>query len=87
MGKADELRHALQELVRETHLESGVLVYALHESAREPGSFLMYENYESQQAFDMHLAGAALQHFLTFVPQLVDGEVEISPYKLVPQAG
>ena len=83
-GKAKELRRELQELVRATHLEPGVLTYELHESATDPGNFLMYEKYISQEAFDSHIAGPPLQHFLTLVPQLVDGEVEIKPYKLVP---
>jgi quinol monooxygenase YgiN len=83
-GKSVELRRELQELVRATHLEPGVLLYELSQSSADSDDFLVYEKYGSQEAFDAHLAGPALQHFLTLAPGLVQGEVEIKPYTPVP---
>jgi len=82
-GKEEDLNHQLLELVKATHLEEGVLVYDLHRSTDNPAQFLMYEQYASQQAFEAHIAGQPLQHFLTLVPELVDGEVEIRQFALV----
>lgn len=83
-GKTQELRRELQELERGTHLEPGVLVYEVNQSSTKPEDFLVYEKYGSQEVFDAHLAGPALQHFVTLAPQLVEGEIEIYPYKPVP---
>ena len=83
-GKSKDLFRDLQELARATHLEPGVLVYEVNQSSTDPDDFLVYEKYGTQEAFDAHLAGPALQHFITLAPQLVQGEVEIKPYKPVP---
>jgi quinol monooxygenase YgiN len=83
-GKSVELRRELQELERGTHLELGVLVYEVNQSSADTDDFLVYEKYGSQEAFDAHLAGAPLQHFITLAPQLIQGEMEIKPYKPVP---
>ena len=81
-GKSEELGNALLELVRATRLQDGVLVYDLHRSAQSSNHWLVYEQYASAEAFDAHMASEPLQNFLSMVPELVDGEVEIRPYTL-----
>ena len=54
-GKGEELRVVLKELVKATHTEPGVKMYVLHEEPKNPGSFHVFEIYETQAAADSHM--------------------------------
>jgi quinol monooxygenase YgiN len=82
-GKSEELGQEFLKLVRATRLEAGCLIYDLHRSTTDSDVWLVYEKYQSQEAFQAHVVGTALQSFLTQAPWLVEGGIEIKQYKLV----
>jgi quinol monooxygenase YgiN len=76
-GKAEEAKQAFRELaatVREN--EPGTLAYVPHQRADDPNTFIFYEKYESQEAFQTHganlaKAGAKLAGVLAGRPEIV----------------
>lgn len=73
-GKADELREGLEGLVEPTSQEAGYVNYDLHESVEEPGTFFFYENWESAEHLDAHLATPHLVDFAARIPELLDDQ-------------
>ena len=73
-GKEDELRTALQGLIEPTNQEAGYVNYDLHEAVETPGQFFFYENWESAQHLDDHLATPHLVEFAGRIEELLDGD-------------
>ena len=71
-GKADELRTGLLALIEPTAAEQGYVNYDLHESIAEPGVFFFYENWDSADDLDAHLAAPHLVEFAARIPELLD---------------
>lgn len=71
-GKRDELRAALEALVEPTGQEEGYVNYDLHQSIEDPDRFFFYENWESGEALDAHLAAPHLQEFAARLSDLLD---------------
>lgn len=71
-GKEDALRDALTALVEPTSKEDGFVNYDLHESVETPGVFYLYENWESAEKLDAHLATPHLVDFAGRIPELLD---------------
>ena len=71
-GKEDELRSELEALIAPTSAEDGFVNYDLHESVEEPGAFFFYENWESAEKLDAHLATPHLVRFADLAPGLLD---------------
>ena len=71
-GKEDELRKELKALVEPTSQEDGFVNYDLHESVEDPGAFFLYENWESAEKLDAHLATPHLARFADIMGALLD---------------
>ena len=71
-GKEDELRRELEALIEPTAAEDGFVNYDLHESVEEPGTFFFYENWESAEKLDAHLATPHLVRFAGMIGDLLD---------------
>ncbi|GAB3664439.1 putative quinol monooxygenase [Nocardioides korecus] len=71
-GKEDELRRELEALIAPTAAEDGFVNYDLHESVEEPGKFFFYENWESAEKLDAHLATPHLVRFAGMIGDLLD---------------
>jgi quinol monooxygenase YgiN len=63
-GERDKIESILRELVQECRKEQGVRQFVAHRSFERPDEFLLYEQYESEQAFLDHQQTA---HFKTLV--------------------
>ena len=72
-GKEAELRSALEALVEPTSREDGYVNYDLHHAIDDSGSFYLYENWESGEQLDAHLAAPHLVDFAARLGDLVDG--------------
>lgn len=68
-GKEQELREALEALVAPTSQEDGYVDYALHQAVDDPAVFYFYENWESGEALDAHLA---TPHLVDFIGKMGD---------------
>ncbi|MEX2290459.1 MAG: putative quinol monooxygenase [Mycobacteriales bacterium] len=71
-GKEGELRQALEGLVEPTSRENGYVNYDLHQAVDDPGVFYLYENWESEQALDVHLSTPHLERFKSVMDDLLD---------------
>ncbi|MCW2819400.1 MAG: Antibiotic biosynthesis monooxygenase [Marmoricola sp.] len=71
-GKEDELREELAALIEPTSAEDGFVNYDLHESVEAPGTFFFYENWESAEKLDAHLATPHLVRFADLASGLLD---------------
>ena len=71
-GKEQELREALEALIEPTKAEHGYVSYDLHESIEDPGLFYFYENWESAEHLDAHLATPHLVDFAGRLDDLLD---------------
>lgn len=76
-GKDEELREALQAVLAPTHAESGCKVYELYASDT-PGRFYFYEQWESKEALDKHMASPHFQKLAKTIPGLLDGKLEVN---------
>ncbi|MGA8210369.1 MAG: putative quinol monooxygenase [Nocardioidaceae bacterium] len=71
-GKVDELRKELEALIEPTSQEDGFVNYDLHQSVEDPGAFFLYENWESPEQLDAHLAAPHLVRFADVMGDLLD---------------
>lgn len=75
--KVEEARQFLKQLAADTlSNEPGTLAYVIHQQADDPSSFVVYEKYESDEAFKLHsknLAskGAGFAAILAGAPKIV----------------
>ncbi|HET6500171.1 MAG TPA: putative quinol monooxygenase [Amycolatopsis sp.] len=70
-GNEDKVEQALREAIPVVHTEPGCLRYALHRDPQSPATFVMIENWESDEALAAHFQtpaflklGAALNGLL-----------------------
>ena len=71
-GREQELRAALEALVEPTSQEAGYVNYDLHQSVEDPAFFAFYENWESPEHLDAHLAAPHLARFVGVMGDLLD---------------
>ena len=78
-GKEQEVRDLLESLIEPTRAEADNVTYALHQGTADPAVFVFYENWTSQAALDAHLGTPHLQAALPKIPELLDGDLVITP--------
>ncbi len=71
-GKQEELRRELEALIEPTSQEDGFVNYDLHQGVEDPETFFFYENWESGEKLDAHLAAAHLVRFADIMGDLLD---------------
>jgi len=69
----------LPELVAKTKKEAGNIVYAIYQSANDPGEFILHERYANETALEAHKQSAHYQQIVAkqIVPHLEIREVLI----------
>jgi quinol monooxygenase YgiN len=71
-GKESDLKAALEALIEPTRKEPGYVNYDLHQALDDPGTFFFYENWESGDDLDDHLAAPHLERFVDVMGDLLD---------------
>ena len=66
-GEEASVAHAIEQLAGPTRAEPGCLVYKAQRSVDDPQVFLLYEVYESREAYEAHLGSG---HFRTYASDL-----------------
>ncbi|MDF1800634.1 MAG: putative quinol monooxygenase [Planctomycetota bacterium] len=61
--KRDLVRAELEKLIAPTRAEAGCLQYDLHQDNEDPDRFLFFENWESRELWQDHMAAAHLAAF------------------------
>jgi quinol monooxygenase YgiN len=82
-GREQDLRAALEALIGPTRDEDGNHTYALHQGAQESALFVFYENWTTQEHLDAHLGTPHIQALLPRIPELLDGELAITPLQRI----
>jgi quinol monooxygenase YgiN len=82
-GKEQELRDLLESLVEPTRAEGDCVTYALHQGAQDSSVFIFIEHWTDQAALDAHLGTPHLQAALPRIPDLLDGDLVITPLRRV----
>lgn len=82
-GKADELKKELQNLVGPTCEEEGCINYDLHQSQEDENLFMFYENWDSKNHLERHLASSHIQHFLEKEKSLLAEPISIQLFERV----
>ena len=69
-GKVDEAKAAFRELMKTVKsTEPGTVVYTFHQRKDDPRTFVVYERYQDESAFQAHMANLG-QHAGAFAAVL-----------------
>jgi quinol monooxygenase YgiN len=79
-GKEAELRTTLLELIEPTRREDGCVQYDLHVHSSDPGRFVFYENWTSQESLARHAASAHIKLLGEKLVDLAAGPVRLETY-------
>ena len=63
-GKGEAVRAALESLVEPTRQEKGCVNYDLFQSIQDADLFFFYENWDSEEDLDAHLAAPQMQQVI-----------------------
>lgn len=66
------VKEQLVKLIDTTRAEQGCINYDLHQGNNNPAHFVFYENWESRELWQTHMASQHLQDYMT----ATDGAVE-----------
>ena len=53
-GRLQEAKEALAQLCKKTLEESGCMLFTLHQDAKQPTRFLLWERFDDEAAFKLH---------------------------------
>jgi|TARA_R110002111_G_scaffold37856_3_gene72533 quinol monooxygenase YgiN len=71
-NKVDLVKAELEKLIEITRVEQGCINYDLHQDNVNPAHFVFYENWESRELWQTHMANQHLAQYMT----ATDGAVE-----------
>jgi quinol monooxygenase YgiN len=81
-GDVDRARELLAPLLVATRAEAGCLAYGFYADLDEPGTFRVYEEWESAEANAAHSASAHLADFMAGVAELDVRRVRLDRYQV-----
>ncbi len=80
-GKSALLGAALDELVKLTRQEPGCAVSELNQSSEDPNTWMVYERWRGQAAFDSHMQQPYVASFLENLGDLLSKPAEVRPFQ------
>ena len=80
-GSEDAVRAVMISLVAPALKEKGCKLYHLHEDTKQPGSFVTYEEWASEEALQTHLEKT--KPILAQVQPLLAGELKLRVLKVL----
>jgi quinol monooxygenase YgiN len=81
--KVNELLSLLSSLVEPTRKEVGCLSYELLQQNEDPTDLTLVEEWQSENALELHIATKHFKDTTTKLPKLVAAEPDIRKYHLV----
>ncbi len=82
-GKENEMEAAFIDMVNKVKVEEGTISYILHRSAIDETTFLFYEQYTDEEAFDLHSSSPLMAEMFEKIGPLLDGEPSIDMYDIL----
>ena len=67
-------------LVEATRKEAGCLFYTLYQSTTDPRTFVFYEEYKDQAAFDFHSNSDHFKAFAGAIGDMLDGDLQVGEF-------
>jgi quinol monooxygenase YgiN len=86
-GKEAELEEAFKSMVAYTANEPGTLVYALMKKDGEPGTFVFFELYESEDALKAHSTSDNMKAMGPTLGALLAGRPDLARFEPVAAKG
>jgi quinol monooxygenase YgiN len=86
-GKENELRAATLPLIAKVRAEPNNLVYFFQENREKPGHFVFYEVFASKADFDAHTVTPHVREWFAKLPDLADGDVNITHLSVLSGRG
>lgn len=85
-GKEAALFTQLNMVAEGSWGEAGVVKYLVHRDSEVPGRFFMVEVYESEEAFQQHLASDHVRSLLERLPELLETDLVVNQGNIVPSS-
>jgi quinol monooxygenase YgiN len=82
-GMEARVREIFGALRTPTHREDGCVYYEMHQSLDDPREFVFYENWTSATHLDKHLKTPHVQAAFKIAPEILDGPVEITRWRML----
>ncbi len=79
-GREGDLRKALLALIEPTRREDGCVQYDLHSHTSDPGRFVFYENWASEEQLERHATSPHLTAFLAASGDLLESPMCVETY-------
>lgn len=76
-GQEQELGRRLLALVEHSRAEAGCINYDVHQSDQDPALFVMYENWTSRAALDLHFTMPYMRDIVADLPALLRAPFEM----------
>lgn len=76
-GKEEQVRQFVLSFVEPTRKEEGCLQYDLHVMNDNPGHFIFYETWQSEEHLERHSASPHIQAFRAVAAELTDRPTRI----------
>lgn len=75
-GRETEMKAFMTAAVTPSRRDAGNLDYEAHEVEGQPGTFVIFERWESREALDGHLQAPRMRELVPQLLELMDGTVE-----------
>ena len=82
-GSGTRLQEAALGLIPKTRQEAGCIDYYFHIDAKDPDSFMFYENWLSQQDLDKHANMPYLKDFQKLLDEILAEPKQATSWKIV----
>lgn len=80
-GKHEEVESAFRDMVEKIKSEKGTVAYVLHRSAADPGTFMFYEQYKDDDAFNAHMTSPHMAEMSQRIGDLLEGTPSFEMYE------
>jgi quinol monooxygenase YgiN len=75
-GQDQDLKAFIAAAVTPSRNDAGNIDYEAHEVDGQPGTFIIYERWETRELLDAHLAAPRMQQLVPQMLELIDGSIE-----------
>ncbi len=82
-GNEEQLKRELLALIEPTRKEDGCIQYDLHQGDSDAARFVFYENWESREHLDRHLASPHLKAFSGVAAELLLEPMRVMFYRRI----
>ena len=82
-GKGDDIEREFKKLAPKVLKDPGAITYTIHRAVDNPNKFLVYEQYENQDAFKYHQQTEHFKAYRQATRGMTIGQTEITFYNKV----